>query len=111
MRVVVDLTRCQGYGQCAFLAPGVFTMHGQEALMYDTDPGEEERERVLRAAAACPVQALHVDRMVTQHRTGKAELAPPALENGCREPPLPGWTWPPSGCALPMAGRSASTRC
>jgi NADPH-dependent 2,4-dienoyl-CoA reductase/sulfur reductase-like enzyme/ferredoxin len=79
VRVVIDLTRCQGYGQCAFLAPDVFTMHGQEALMYDTDPGEEERERVLRAAAACPVQALHVDRMVTQHRTGQAELAPPAL--------------------------------
>ncbi|MFC5747598.1 FAD-dependent oxidoreductase [Actinomadura rugatobispora] len=76
MRVVVDLTRCQGYGQCAFLAPEVFTLHGQEALMYDTDPGDEQHERVLRAAAACPVQALHVDRLVTQHRTVRPELAP-----------------------------------
>ena len=35
-------------------------MHGEEALMYDLDPSDAQRERVLRAAAACPVQALHV---------------------------------------------------
>ncbi|HKA49368.1 MAG TPA: FAD-dependent oxidoreductase [Candidatus Dormibacteraeota bacterium] len=63
MRVVVDLTRCQGYAQCAFHAPGVFTMHGDEALMYDLNPDDAQRERVLRAAAACPVQAILVDRM------------------------------------------------
>jgi NADPH-dependent 2,4-dienoyl-CoA reductase/sulfur reductase-like enzyme/ferredoxin len=68
VRIVVDLTRCQGYGQCAFLAPDVFTLNGQEALMYDTDPSDEQREKVLQAAAACPVQALHVDRMTTQYR-------------------------------------------
>ncbi|MGW0803497.1 FAD-dependent oxidoreductase [Nonomuraea sp. NPDC002799] len=60
MRVVVDLTRCQGYGQCAFLAPDVFTMH-EEALRYDLAPDDERREHVLRAAAACPVQAIHLD--------------------------------------------------
>ncbi|MFE0151142.1 FAD-dependent oxidoreductase [Nonomuraea sp. NPDC059007] len=73
MRVVVDLTRCQGYGQCAFMAPAVFTMHGQEALMYDPDPEAAQRERVLQAAAACPVQAIHIDRMATQHRTKEPE--------------------------------------
>ena len=62
MKLVVDLTRCQGYAQCAFLAPSAFTMHGDEALLYDPDPGEEQRERVLRAAAACPVQAIVLDR-------------------------------------------------
>ncbi|WP_158795038.1 ferredoxin [Streptomyces sp. NRRL S-337] len=31
MNVVVDLNRCQGYAQCAFLAPEVFTMHGEES--------------------------------------------------------------------------------
>ncbi|MFC7722607.1 FAD-dependent oxidoreductase [Nonomuraea recticatena] len=80
MRVVVDLTRCQGYGQCVFLAPDVFTMHGQEALMYDTDPDDAQREHVLRAAAACPVQALHVDRMATQHRTVEPELRHPTSD-------------------------------
>src|ERR1700754_5066982 len=58
MKLVVDLTRCQGYAQCAFLAPSAFTMHGDEALLYDPDPSDEQRERVLRAAAACPVQAI-----------------------------------------------------
>jgi NADPH-dependent 2,4-dienoyl-CoA reductase/sulfur reductase-like enzyme/ferredoxin len=63
MRVIVDLTRCQGYAQCAFLAPESFWMRGDEALMYDPEPGEAQRERVLRAAAACPVQAIRADRI------------------------------------------------
>jgi NADPH-dependent 2,4-dienoyl-CoA reductase/sulfur reductase-like enzyme/ferredoxin len=63
MKLVVGLNRCQGYAQCAFLAPSVFTMQGDgEALLYDPDPSEEQRERVLRAAAACPVQAIVLDR-------------------------------------------------
>src|SRR5262249_17700817 len=66
MRLVVDLTRCQGYGQCAFLAPGVFRMRGSEVLMDDPDPDEGHRDRVLRAAAACPVQAIRVDRVASR---------------------------------------------
>src|SRR3954452_3672847 len=63
MKLVVDLTRCQGYAQRAFLAPDAFTMHGDgEALLYDPEPNDELRERVLRAAAACPVQAIVLDR-------------------------------------------------
>jgi NADPH-dependent 2,4-dienoyl-CoA reductase/sulfur reductase-like enzyme/ferredoxin len=61
MRVVVDLTKCEGYAQCAFLAPEVFRMIGDEALMFDPSPADELREKVLRAAAACPVQAIQVD--------------------------------------------------
>lgn len=45
------------------MAPEVFAMSGREALAYDPDPPEALREHVLRAAAACPVQALHVDRV------------------------------------------------
>jgi ferredoxin len=63
MRIVVDLNRCQGYGQCVFLAPGVFELHGEEALMYDPGPGEVQCLPVLRAAAACPVQAIRLERM------------------------------------------------
>lgn len=61
MRVVVDLTKCEGYAQCAFLAPEAFRMVGDEALMFDPSPPDDLREKVLRAAAACPVQALQVD--------------------------------------------------
>ncbi|MGW6978765.1 ferredoxin [Streptomyces sp. NPDC054932] len=58
MRLVVDLNRCQGYAQCAFLAPDVFAMHGDESLLYNPDADPEQRENVLRAVAACPVQAI-----------------------------------------------------
>lgn len=61
MRLVVDLNKCQGYAQCAFLAPDVFTMHGEEALIYNPRAEEEQRERVARAVAACPVQAITAD--------------------------------------------------
>ncbi|WP_225839140.1 ferredoxin [Streptomyces sp. NK08204] len=61
MRLVVDLNKCQGYAQCAFLAPDVFALHGEEALMYDPRPQEEQRERLARAVAACPVQAITAD--------------------------------------------------
>jgi NADPH-dependent 2,4-dienoyl-CoA reductase/sulfur reductase-like enzyme/ferredoxin len=63
MELVVDLTRCQAYAQCAFLAPDVFRMRGDEALTYLPEPDAGQREQVLRAAAACPVQAIRVDRL------------------------------------------------
>ena len=70
MRVVVDLNRCLGYAQCVFLAPSVFKLHGEEALMYDPNPDDAMRLKVLRAAAACPVQAILVE-----HLSDKAEEA------------------------------------
>jgi len=82
MRLVVDLTRCQGYGQCVFAAPEVFRMPGAEALLYESNPADEQREKILRAAAVCPVRAIVVDHAAgeraavasgcspTRHRTG-----------------------------------------
>jgi ferredoxin len=61
MRLVVDLNRCQGYAQCAFLAPDVFAMHGEESLLYNPHADEAQRAQVMRAAAACPVQAILVE--------------------------------------------------
>ncbi|MFC7387934.1 ferredoxin [Sphaerisporangium rhizosphaerae] len=60
MRIVVDLARCQGYAQCVFLAPEVFELHGEEALLYDPAVPAGQLDRVLQAAAACPVQAILV---------------------------------------------------
>ena len=70
MRLVVDLNRCLGYAQCVFLAPDVFRLNGQEALMYDPNPDDATRLRVLRAAAACPVQAIVVDRLDKNQESG-----------------------------------------
>jgi ferredoxin len=63
MRLVVELNRCQGYAQCIFLAPEVFELRGNEALHYDPNPDDAQRLRVLRAAAACPVQAILVEQL------------------------------------------------
>ena len=62
MKMVVDLAVCQGYAQCAFLAPDAFRINGEEALLYDPQPDDRLEERVLRAAAASPVQAISVER-------------------------------------------------
>jgi ferredoxin len=61
MRIVVDLNRCQSYGQCVFAAPTVFSWHGEESLEYDYAPDEALRPQVQQAAAACPVQAISVE--------------------------------------------------
>jgi ferredoxin len=60
MKIVVDLTRCENYGQCVFAAPEVFHFHGEESLEYDYSPDDALRTRVERAAAACPVQAISI---------------------------------------------------
>ncbi|WP_231905597.1 ferredoxin [Streptomyces davaonensis] len=61
VRLAVDLNRCQGYAQCAFLAPEIFAMHGEEALLYNPEAEEAQREKLAQAVAACPVQAILVD--------------------------------------------------
>ncbi|MGD1225360.1 ferredoxin [Streptomyces krungchingensis] len=72
MKVVAGLPRCETYAQCAYLAPGVFRMHGEEALKYDSNPDDAQRERVLRAAVACPVQAILVDQRKARHAPAEA---------------------------------------
>jgi ferredoxin len=49
-------------------------MHGEEALMYDPKPDDTQREQVLRAAAACPLQAILVDQL--QGRDAPVEASP-----------------------------------
>jgi NADPH-dependent 2,4-dienoyl-CoA reductase/sulfur reductase-like enzyme/ferredoxin len=60
MEIAVDMTKCQSYAQCCFLAPDVFRFDGDEALTYNPNPSDTERFRILQSAAACPVQAIRV---------------------------------------------------
>jgi ferredoxin len=46
MRIVVDLNKCQGYAQCVPLAPDVLRMNGEEALVYDPNPDDSQRQQV-----------------------------------------------------------------
>ncbi len=61
MRIVIDLNKCLGYAQCVPLAPEVLKLSGEEAVMYDPNPDDTQRLRVLRAVASCPVQAILLD--------------------------------------------------
>ena len=63
MKIVVDLNRCRSYGQCVFAAPTVFRIRGEQSLEYDYAPDDALRVQVERAAAACPVQAISIDRV------------------------------------------------
>ena len=60
MRIIVDLVRCQSYGQCVYAAPAVFRFNGEASLEFDYAPSEEQWEAVERAVAACPVQAIRI---------------------------------------------------
>jgi NADPH-dependent 2,4-dienoyl-CoA reductase/sulfur reductase-like enzyme/ferredoxin len=86
MRVAVDLTRCEGYAQCAFAAPGAFKMRFADSLQYDPAPDDAQREQVLRAAAACPVQAIYVAESGTLKRRQRRVPPKPAA----RKAPAPG---------------------
>ena len=59
MRIIVDLVRCQSYGQCVFAAPTVFRFSGEHALVsgdrgpgVDYGPHDALWEQVERAIAA-----------------------------------------------------------
>ena len=60
MRVVVDLVRCESYAPCVFAAPTAFRLRGEEALEFDPVPDAARHEQLLRAARACPVQAIRL---------------------------------------------------
>ena len=80
MRLIVDLNRCQGMAQCVFLAPDVFELHGDEAIHYDPNPALDQQLRVLRAAVACPLQAIMLDQL------DEAEPGGAARTGGLRRP-------------------------
>ncbi|MBU1374485.1 MAG: ferredoxin [Alphaproteobacteria bacterium] len=61
MRIAVDLNRCQFYAQCCFLAPDTFRLETEQVLAYHPQPDDGLRETVVRAAAACPTQAILID--------------------------------------------------
>ena len=48
---VVDLAVCEGYAQCAFLAPDAFRLSGPGGLMYDLNPPGPEAQHSLTTFA------------------------------------------------------------
>lgn len=62
MQVLVDLARCQSYGQCVYAAPDVFRLEHDEVLEWEYGPDDAQWAHVDRAAQACPVRAISLAR-------------------------------------------------
>ena len=60
MKVQVDMDLCQSHGECCFAVPEVFELDDDDVLQYEAEPDESLREKVERAAKACPVTAITI---------------------------------------------------
>ncbi len=59
LRIVIDRDQCVGFGDCAKEAPEGFKLDADTVAVFVT-PEVVERERLLRACDACPVDAITV---------------------------------------------------
>jgi ferredoxin len=59
LRVVIDRDQCVGFGDCVKEAPEGFKLD-DDAVAAFVHPEAVERERLLRACDACPVDAITV---------------------------------------------------
>jgi ferredoxin len=58
VNVILDVERCCGYGDCALLAPEVFSMGSAVAEVVLAEVPDELLAATREAAAACPVAAI-----------------------------------------------------
>ncbi|HEV8264104.1 MAG TPA: ferredoxin [Gemmatimonadales bacterium] len=59
LRVRIDRTLCVGFGDCITEAPDAFVLDAAGIAVF-VRPEDVERERLLRACDACPVDAITV---------------------------------------------------
>jgi ferredoxin len=62
MHITIDYDLCEGHGQCLLAAPDVFDIPdgAEQVVVLNPDPTEVDRDRVIRAAAMCPAQAIRI---------------------------------------------------
>lgn len=59
LRVRIDRTLCVGFGDCVTEAPEAFVLDESGTAVF-VEPETVERDRLLRACDACPVDAITV---------------------------------------------------
>ena len=59
LRVRIDRTLCVGFGDCVTAAPDAFVLDNEDIAVFRA-PEAVDRSCLLRACAACPVDALTV---------------------------------------------------
>jgi ferredoxin len=60
IKVEVDMTKCQHYGQCVFEAPDVFKLNDEDKLEYVAEVDDSELDNVEAAVDICPMQAIRI---------------------------------------------------
>jgi ferredoxin len=60
IRVEVDMTKCQHYGQCVFEAPTVFKLNAEDKLEYVAEVDDSELDNIEAAVDICPMQAIRI---------------------------------------------------
>ena len=60
MKVIVDMDKCQHYGQCTFEAPTVFSLNDEGHLEYVGEVDDSLREQIEAAVDVCPMQAIEI---------------------------------------------------
>jgi ferredoxin len=59
LRIRIDRGLCVGFAECIEAAPEAFRLDGESVVVF-TEPERVERERLVAACDACPVDALTV---------------------------------------------------
>jgi len=59
LTVSIDRNLCVGFGDCVEAAPAAFALDEEDVAVF-LSGGATDRERLLRACAACPVDAITV---------------------------------------------------
>ncbi|HET6361740.1 MAG TPA: ferredoxin [Gemmatimonadota bacterium] len=60
LTVRIDRLLCVGFGDCIEAAPESFELDEEGVVVFRSEADAVERERIVRACAACPVDALTV---------------------------------------------------
>ncbi len=60
IKIEVDMSLCQHYGQCVFEAPNLFALDDDDKLQYQAEADESERDNVESAVDVCPMQAIRI---------------------------------------------------
>ena len=60
IKIEVDMTKCQHYGQCVFEAPDVFRLNENDKLEYTAEADDSELANVEAAIDICPMQAISI---------------------------------------------------
>ena len=60
IKIDVDMTKGQHYGQCVFEAPEVFRLNEDDKLEYTAEADDSELVNVEAAIDICPMQAISI---------------------------------------------------